>query len=714
MAGLVFSRSYNDFPSHDLLATPEWEQSFLKEANRSASSDQLIDEKPPAEPDSTARTAGGPAWHFGAKKFAQLTWECKVADDRKAAMEKWRLLIGPNPAGSLVGQQLAAASSADNSGQKSERILIDTFESKATKTLEQRAGSLLLYSRWLILKCDFSPVFPFVEDSAYSYLSDLKTERAPASRGQKFREAVAFSHGVVGALGAMEVISSRRCQGAAIGLLKNKAKHQQRDPYTVDQLRALEAGVFSLESEVDRILSGNAAALTHWRARFSDVFLCSGEPVLDEFEDKPGYFEIGVQETKVTKKDKKRKTLPLAGHSRGVSGLPWAREWIRLRVKHGCDATNGPLITSLTRGGSFTRARMGSNEFKLVILDILMKMGCPCLAFQLIGTHSCKTTLLSWGAKAGMVLSERETLGYHSSGAAQSALLYSRDALAGPLRSLGRVLDHIRELRFFPDQTRSGRWAGLMQKQKQAANEMIPVDGNIDLREADGDGAISSPDRLTDIESIDSLGFVEVEVPLFIEESEDDGFGRVPGLDEGGVTEETSVASSSPTKTCLGCGCMHFSFGSVYECGKCELPGCSECLPVFVIKAVLVCLQCLDPNLPFPPIADTATSEIESSDSASSPSSELETSGGEEELEDAAGEFVANQLVGRKAAKNASDITVQHRCLKTLHLIRSTAGEDSFLACGRKLSDAYELLSVEPCFQWARCRVCYGSDSKHD
>ena len=46
----------------------------------------------------------------------------------------------------------------------------------------------------------------------------------------------------------------------------------------------------------------------------------------------------------------------------------------------------------------------------------------------------------------------------HAKPGGRSALEYSRDALAGPLERLKAVLVSVREGRFVPDATRSGRW----------------------------------------------------------------------------------------------------------------------------------------------------------------------------------------------------------------------------------------------------------------
>ena len=73
-----------------------------------------------------------------------------------------------------------------------------------------------------------------------------------------------------------------------------------------------------------------------------------------------------------------------------------------------------------------------------------------------IGTHSLKATVLSWCAKYGLDVPTRRALGYHQASSDVSVQTYSRDAMAGPVRSMQKVLDSISGGEFFPDETRSG------------------------------------------------------------------------------------------------------------------------------------------------------------------------------------------------------------------------------------------------------------------
>eukprot|EP00435_Cladocopium_sp_Y103_P011845 s5862_g3.t1 len=67
--------------------------------------------------------------------------------------------------------------------------------------------------------------------------------------------------------------------------------------------------------------------------------------------------------------------------------------------------------------------------------------------------------MLSFAAKFGLSPETRLQLGYHTSGF-RMVHTYSRDAAAQPLMELEKLLVAVREKRFLPDCTRSGRFVG--------------------------------------------------------------------------------------------------------------------------------------------------------------------------------------------------------------------------------------------------------------
>jgi hypothetical protein len=77
-------------------------------------------------------------------------------------------------------------------------------------------------------------------------------------------------------------------------------------------------------------------------------------------------------------------------------------------------------------------------------------------------------------------------LGYHATPGDLSMLEYSRDAMAGPLRSLAKVIADVRSGHFDPDSTRSGRFARSSAAQGPA-DPPAEARGSKRSREVDGE-----------------------------------------------------------------------------------------------------------------------------------------------------------------------------------------------------------------------------------
>ena len=123
---------------------------------------------------------------------------------------------------------------------------------------------------------------------------------------------------------------------------------------------------------------------------------------------------------------------------------------------------------------------------------MLAAAGAPPRKKRAIGTHSANATLLSWAAKYGLDRGVRRILGYHRPGKDQMANVYSRDAMATPLRRLQQVEEAIMTGEFNPDATRSGRFKRKADasEEKEWATFLVSKKGKVHLlREA----ATSSP-----------------------------------------------------------------------------------------------------------------------------------------------------------------------------------------------------------------------------
>eukprot|EP00435_Cladocopium_sp_Y103_P004853 s3129_g1.t1 len=122
--------------------------------------------------------------------------------------------------------------------------------------------------------------------------------------------------------------------------------------------------------------------------------------------------------------------------------------------------------------GEATIRPLSTKEFSVWIRMILSKA-------ELLGpearlsSHSCKATLLSFLAKYGASVPDREILGGHTS-RFKSVITYSRDSVASPLRTLCSMSQMIRDGTFRPDCTRSGYFVSV------AKQETITIEDSVE------------------------------------------------------------------------------------------------------------------------------------------------------------------------------------------------------------------------------------------
>ena len=187
------------------------------------------------------------------------------------------------------------------------------------------------------------------------------------------------------------------------------------------------------------------------------------------------------------------KWLNLVGAATGLSGLPWAALWLRARKVSKLSATPGkPFMPNPQPGGGWETSRLTLWDLTLWLRESLLRVGATPDQLLNVGSHSCKATPLSWGAKFGLRKDDRKLLGGHIERADVSVVAYSRDTLAGPLRKLMSVYKAIREEKFLPDEDRSGRWA---------LDEKVPSDSEDDSHESQSSSSSSGSDSDQDSEA---------------------------------------------------------------------------------------------------------------------------------------------------------------------------------------------------------------------
>ena len=376
-------------------------------------------------------------------------WKTQIQNDRQSAIGAWLNIARLVPAASKLGRQIIGLSEDD-----AMMVVQDTFEDKATSTLNSRAYSINQFVRWH-QGLSTEPVFPVTEEAAYRYAVHLRSTHAPATRAGRFRQALAFAGGTMLLEMDADAVSSRRAAGASLASFKTKRFLKQRRPLTVLEVESLEKLVLSSEDLVEVVVNGNLLFGLHTRSRYSDLNGIDKEPEIDG-----DYVEAETGKHKTSNLPQRRhRWLPLVGLSHGVSGGDWAARWIEARCESGLQAgPNVPFMPVPRADGTWTNSPMSIGEATLRLRESILKVLPSAVGLEDVGTHSLKATLLSWSAKAGLDALDRKFLGGHLNKSDLSMVAYSRDTLAGPLRSLRSMVQQIQSRTFLPDSSRSGRF----------------------------------------------------------------------------------------------------------------------------------------------------------------------------------------------------------------------------------------------------------------
>ena len=391
------------------------------------------------------------------------------AERRDKVKNHWLVLIR------VMGDSTPIYAMIDADG---EEVLDDVFAKKKTGTLEVRASALMLYVRWCQAK-GFTP-FPVSEALSYVYVDELRKNNAPPTRANSFRSTLAFCKGALLLQNIDEILMSSRVTGSAHRSFLNKRLLKQRDALTVCQVQVLEhvvCGSFPLK---DRVFAGHCLLCVYGRLRFGDSQNIEEEPVLEE-----DFVECGISMHKtVHLAGRSRRLLPVVAPTVGVTGENWGGAFLEARAEATLRAWPGlPFQPAPVLGGDWSLGKLQTTEAAMWLCELLHRHGVPKEHLTNVGAHSLKATALSWLAKAGVDEKPRRLLGYHVKPKDSSVVLYSRDALAGSLAELMRVVEAIRTGKFRPDVSRSGRWVKVAEvfEPQRGENELSDDDEQLDV-----------------------------------------------------------------------------------------------------------------------------------------------------------------------------------------------------------------------------------------
>ncbi|CAE7192576.1 unnamed protein product [Symbiodinium sp. CCMP2592] len=324
--------------------------------------------------------------------------EASDEDVRNLALAKLKVLITCDPLASELGKSLI-----DKLGGLVKEAVVaqsfaDAFRAKASSTLNGHACALTRFSAW----CARQAAEPLRadEEQLYAYLCEMRSSNRGATSGNKFLQSLTFLEHAVGLLFmSTDVVASARVRGVARDMALTKAPLSQRPPLTVEQVSALEALMVNDLNDTDACVLGQILFAVHSAGRWRDI---QGLQSVDVSE--------GSETVLLLANGLKSKTTHTAEAQRRL--LPMLLSPLGSRATTG--ETGGSLLEG-TRAFSgegifayWSTARVGSGEASAYLRDFLEAVSLPN---PRVGTHSLKTTLLTWASRSVRIdFSEPERL----------------------------------------------------------------------------------------------------------------------------------------------------------------------------------------------------------------------------------------------------------------------------------------------------------------
>jgi hypothetical protein len=413
-------------------------------------------------------------YRLSVRKLRDMTWQQTEDALHERAVLRTRLVIEDNVFGSRTGRQIVACLDGGGREDDVKRIIVDTIAGKSNKTVLARMSAMAKYIQWLRSR-SIRPSFPLQEHNVYEYLKFLEDSKAAPTKPSAFLSAVRFSHYTLGIDNALEVTKSRRIEGSTIKSFHRKRTLLQRSPFTSQHVLALEVLCKHGPTIQDRVMAGYFCFLVFSRSRYSDAM--RGSLTFDTDAQGNGFVELAATHIKTGRtKEKKRMLLPLVAPAWGIASFSWAAEWKKSRALAGLDDGFELVIQPAPKlDGGWTLRGLAIAEASSWLRDALSFSGCELPSTFVLGTHTCKSTMLSWCAKFGVDPATRRILGYHVAADEVSTFTYGRDNQAFPLRRLEEVIVAVRTGKFHPDQTRSGRFQEEPSSLQHASAPSTPI-----------------------------------------------------------------------------------------------------------------------------------------------------------------------------------------------------------------------------------------------
>ena len=383
--------------------------------------------------------------------FRKVRTELPDEDIRRVALSKLRDILLQDPLATQIGTGINNILNGGGANHLVEQSIGDCFRSKASSTLQKRAGSLWRLCKLLRLGGTLNPL-RLTEESLYGALCTMRESGAGATSAQHALEALAFLDSTAKLLLVdLRQVISGRCRGVARDMYLTKNPLEQKHPLKLAHVRHLEYLFHELPTTMQCIL-GQILVCIHaccpWkdsqRIKNLSIEVGHGEALI--------HAEAIASKTAVSAEARTR-FLPYVALGTGVVGANWGTPWLSARLADGLEFSEHALPSFSERTLAWTSNPMSASEATYWLREFLEGALKPGLALK-FGSHSCKTTLLTWAGRSTKISfspTERRLLGHHLERNMKSILTYSREAFTSLYSKVLSMFKCMRDGSFDPD-----------------------------------------------------------------------------------------------------------------------------------------------------------------------------------------------------------------------------------------------------------------------
>ena len=201
--------------------------------------------------------------------FKKVRTELPDEDTRRVALSKLRDILLQDPLATQIGTGINNILNGGGAYHLVEQSIGDCFRSKASSTLQKRAGSLWRLCKLLRLGGTTNPL-RLTEESLYGALCTMRESGAGATSAQHALEALAFLDSTAKLLLVdLRQVVSGRCRGVARDMYLTKNPLEQKHPLKLAHVRHLEFLFHDLPTTMQCIL-GQILFCIHACCRWKD------------------------------------------------------------------------------------------------------------------------------------------------------------------------------------------------------------------------------------------------------------------------------------------------------------------------------------------------------------------------------------------------------------------------------------------------------------